>query len=91
MKNLARNKNYANKNVTFNSVAPGAIYIKETGWEKMKTENPKEFEKFESELPRGRMGTAEEVANLVLFLCSDKASLINGSSISIDGGESHVV
>tara|TARA_Y100001963_G_scaffold157262_1_gene252983 strand:+ start:86 stop:865 length:780 start_codon:yes stop_codon:yes gene_type:complete len=91
MKNLAKNKNYAEKNVTFNSVAPGAIYIKETGWEKMKIENPKEFKEFESSLPRGRMGTPEEVASLVSFLCSERASLINGASISVDGGESHVV
>ena len=36
--------------------------------------------------PLGRMGTAEEVANLALYLCSDEASFITGQAYSIDGG-----
>jgi len=91
MKNLARNKKYSSNGITFNSIAPGAIYIPETGWEVMKKENPKEFTEFESNLPRGSMGKPEEVANLVLFLCSEKASLVNGASILADGGESYVI
>jgi len=39
-------------------------------------------------LPLGRLGTPEEVANVVVFLCSELASLVNGSCISVDGGES---
>jgi NAD(P)-dependent dehydrogenase (short-subunit alcohol dehydrogenase family) len=34
------------------------------------------------------MGSPEEIANLIIFLTSDKASLINGASIVVDGGES---
>ncbi|HOW16861.1 MAG TPA: SDR family oxidoreductase, partial [bacterium] len=37
-------------------------------------------------IPLGRIGTPEEIANLVLFLLSDKASFITGSLVSIDGG-----
>ncbi len=36
--------------------------------------------------PCGRLATREEVADLVLFLCSDKAGFINGQNIRIDGG-----
>jgi NAD(P)-dependent dehydrogenase (short-subunit alcohol dehydrogenase family) len=36
--------------------------------------------------PLGRMGTAEEVANLALYLCSDEASFITGQAYPIDGG-----
>lgn len=38
--------------------------------------------------PQGRMGSADEVANVVLFLCSDAASFITGQAINVDGGES---
>ena len=42
-------------------------------------------------LPLGRMGTPEEVANVVVFLCSNQASLVNGASIIVDGGESEAI
>lgn len=89
MKNLAINSKYASANITFNTVAPGGIWIPNTGWEDMKKDNPTKFNNFiKSNFPRGSMGTPEEVANVVVFLCSQGASLINGASISADGGES---
>jgi len=49
-----------------------------------------EKEKVRAELharqPIGRMGRPEEIAHLILYLCSDEASFVNGSVISIDGG-----
>ena len=92
MKNLARNSQFASKGITFNSVAPGGIWIPGTGWEEKMDENPEEFRAFiEDKFPRGKMGMPEEVANVVTFLCSEKASLVNGASIAVDGGESHVL
>ena len=89
MKNLAINPKYASSNITFNSVAPGGIWIPNTGWEKQKQQNPEAFEDFiKTKFPRGSMGTPKEVADLVVFLGSPLASLINGASISVDGGES---
>jgi NAD(P)-dependent dehydrogenase (short-subunit alcohol dehydrogenase family) len=44
------------------------------------------FEKLEKSQPIGRMGTPEEVAELVLFLCSDGAAFITGVNYPIDGG-----
>jgi len=42
-------------------------------------------------VPVGRYGTSEEVAALVVFLCSEAASYINGTAIEVDGGQaSHV-
>ncbi len=49
-------------------------------------ERPERFDT--SRIPQGRLGTPEEVANVVLFLCSDAASYITGQAIHIDGGES---
>jgi 2-keto-3-deoxy-L-fuconate dehydrogenase len=44
------------------------------------------FEKLSHSQPIGRMGTAEEVAQLALYLCSDQASFITGTNFPIDGG-----
>jgi 3-oxoacyl-[acyl-carrier protein] reductase len=73
-------------NITFNVVAPGPIFIEGTGWDKMKQEDPEKYKKEEEKIPLKRLGTPEEVANLVLFLCSQQASYINGSCIAVDGG-----
>jgi len=88
MKNLAQNRSFSSAGITFNSVAPGAIMIPNTGWTEMEKNQPKKFNDFRDSLPRGEFGTPEEVSNLVIFLCSTKASYINGASILIDGGES---
>lgn len=89
MKTLAITPYLVRDGITFNSVAPGGIMIPDTGWEKEKKENPPAFERMLKEkFPLGRMGRPEEVASVVTFLCSDKASLVNGACITIDGGES---
>jgi 3-oxoacyl-[acyl-carrier protein] reductase len=88
MKNLSKKENFVRAGITFNSIAPGAIYIPDTGWEEMKRNTPVEYQAFTETLPLGRMGTPREVADLATFICSDKASLVNGASIVIDGGES---
>lgn len=89
MKTLAMNANLVRDGITFNSVAPGAIMIRDTGWEKEQKHNPDQFRKMvDGQFPLGRLGTPEEVANLVVFICSEKASLLNGASIPVDGGES---
>lgn len=86
MKCLSMMPRYATKNITFNSVAPGFIMIPNTGWEKIKNEHPDEYSNALEKLPTRRFGTPEEVANAVVFLCSEKASFINGATISVDGG-----
>lgn len=91
MKNLARNLEFVRNGITFNSIAPGAVYIDGTGWSAMRQDNPIEFQAFIDSLPLGRMGTPEEVASLALFICSEKASFLNGASITLDGGESTVL
>lgn len=88
IQNLARTKEFVRNGVTFNSVAPGAIFIPDTGWAVMKSDNPSEFTAFEESLPLGRMGHPEEVAKVVGFICSPSAALLNGSTIVVDGGES---
>jgi len=89
MKNLALNHRLAKDGITFNSVAPGCIMISDTGWDKERKNNLKEFERMlKQKFPLRRLGTPEEVASVVTFVCSEQASLLNGASILVDGGES---
>lgn len=89
IKTLSLTKYLVRSGITFNSVAPGLIYIPGTSFEDEKKRDPLEFEKqILDEIPVGRMGTPEEVARLVTFLCSKLAAFINGAQISIDGGQS---
>jgi len=88
MKTLAMNPALARDGITFNSVAPGGIMIPDTGWEKEQKQNPEKFKRIvDSQFPLGRLGTPEEVANVVVFICSKQASLLNGASIPVDGAE----
>lgn len=89
MKSLSMMPYLVRDGITFNCVAPGGIYIAGTGFEEEKRKDPEAFErKIDKEYPLGRMGTAEEVAAVVAFLCSAQASLVNGANISVDGGQS---
>jgi NAD(P)-dependent dehydrogenase (short-subunit alcohol dehydrogenase family) len=80
--------NYAKDNIRFNSVHPG--YILTPLFRGFGTRNPAGPEKFFAEMaakvPQGRLGTAEDVANGILFLASDDSSYITGTELIIDGG-----
>jgi len=89
MKNLAMNAELVRDGITFNSVAPGCIMIPDTGWAKEKKKDPASFRRMLTEkFPLGRLGSPEEVAQVVAFACSTQASLLNGAAIPVDGGES---
>ena len=88
MKTLSMTKYLVRDGITFNSVAPGGIYIPGAGFETELKENPEKFNKMlEEDYPLGRMGKPEEVAYVVSFLCSELSSLVNGSQIVVDGGQ----
>ena len=70
-------------NINVNLVSPGAI---STGGNAEKNIDPQYALKIKKHIPLGRMGTGEEVANLVFFLVSKESSYITGSEFVIDGG-----
>ena len=73
----------AKSNIRANAVAPGAI---ETPMNILLDENKTARNKTLTQIPMGRIGSAEEVANAVEFLASDKASYITGTTLYVDGG-----
>jgi 3-oxoacyl-[acyl-carrier protein] reductase len=74
-------KELASRNITINAVAPGFIQTDMT--EKL-TEEQKQ--KLVENIPLGRMGTPQDVAKVVAFLCSKDADYLTGQVISVDGG-----
>lgn len=89
MKSLSAMTYLVREGITFNSVAPGGVYIPGTGFEDEQRRDPEGFRRMvDQEYPLGRLGTPEEVAAVVAFLCSTEASLVNGANITVDGGQS---
>ena len=75
----------ASSGVRINAVAPGPI---QTDMLNRFTGNSAEVKaQFASTIPQQRIGNADEVAQAVLFLASDKASFITGESLAVDGGK----
>ena len=73
----------AKKGVTVNTISPGYIGTK------MVTAIPKEIldSKILPQIPVGRLGKPEEVAGLIIYLCSEEAAFVTGANISINGGQ----
>ena len=75
--------------IRVNSVAPGSVAFPGGSWGRRLEEDPEGMRRFIAEnLPMGRFGTPEEIANVVVFLCSPQASWITGACINVDGGQS---
>ena len=73
----------ARKGVTVNTISPGYIGTK------MVTAIPKEVldSKILPQIPIARLGKPEEVAGLIIYLCSEEAAFVTGANIAINGGQ----
>ena len=74
--------------VRVNMVSPGPTYSEGGIWAQLEAENPEYVRRKAGEIPLGRMASPEEIANVVVFLCSRRARFVIGANITIDGGRS---
>lgn len=75
---------YAAKNIRINAVCPGAILTPMA--EELIRRNPQVEKDLIRDIPAGRLGKPEEIADAVLWLCSPQASFVHGHALLVDGG-----
>ncbi|KAK3677887.1 hypothetical protein LTR78_001982 [Recurvomyces mirabilis] len=75
----------AGKGVRANCVSPGNIYIEDGVWGDIERNLPDLFKSQMALNPMGRMGKAEEIADAVVFLASQRASFVSGTNTVVDG------
>lgn len=79
-------KEYGPDGIRVNAVSPGSIMFEGGGWARREERDPEGIAAFiANDMPLGRFGTPEEIANVCVFLCSDRASLVTGANIAVDG------
>ncbi|GAA0424538.1 MAG: SDR family NAD(P)-dependent oxidoreductase [Bacillota bacterium] len=78
-------------NIRVNGIAPGAIFHPNKEWKRRIKNDPHFLDNYaQANIPAGRLGKPEEIGNTAVFLASNKASWIVGSTISVDGGQSRL-
>lgn len=85
-KNMARK--LAKENIRVNVIAPGNVYFKGGSWHQKIQKNHKNVKRLiKSSVPMNRFASPKEIADSVVFLCSNRASFITGATLVIDGGQ----
>ena len=84
---LSQAATLARKNIRVNCIAPGSIEFPGGVWDRRKADNPTLYNATLASIPFGRMGHAEEIANVALFLASPYASWVTGQAIAVAGGQ----
>jgi 3-oxoacyl-[acyl-carrier protein] reductase len=75
-------KELGSRNIRCNAIAPGFVETDMTSYLK----EGEQADKYKSNIPLGRFGTAEDIANVTLFLASDMSAYVSGQTINVCGG-----
>ncbi|HYK57290.1 MAG TPA: 3-oxoacyl-[acyl-carrier-protein] reductase [Flavisolibacter sp.] len=75
-------KELGSRNIRCNAIAPGFVETDMTGYLK----EGEQADKYKAGIPLGRFGSAEDIANVSLFLASDMSAYVTGQVLSVDGG-----
>jgi 3-oxoacyl-[acyl-carrier protein] reductase len=75
-------KELGSRNIRCNAIAPGFVETDMTGYLK----EGEQADKYKAGIPLGRFGTAEDIANVTLFLASNMSNYVTGQVLSVDGG-----
>ena len=78
---------HAAQGLRVNAIAPGSTEFPEGIWAQLKVHQPEIYQMAQSSIPAGRLGSAEEIADVAVFLASPRAQWVNGECISIDGAQ----
>jgi 3-oxoacyl-[acyl-carrier protein] reductase len=78
---------HAPNGIRANAIAPGSTEFPGGIWAHVKESQPGLYEGIKSSVPSGRLGTAEEVADVAVFLASPRALWVTGECVSVDGAQ----
>lgn len=76
----------APQGIRVNTVSPGPIMIEGGAWDMIKTHNSAMYDATVAQVPAGRLGTAQEVADAIAFLASPRSAFTTGVNLILDGG-----
>ena len=78
-------KNLVKDNIRVNTVSPGHTFVTDGFWDRIRKNDHATYENAVNSNPTGRMGTGEEIANVVTFISSPAASFVIGANWIADG------
>jgi 3-oxoacyl-[acyl-carrier protein] reductase len=78
-------------NIIVTNVLPGAFYTKNGYWDFVKKKKKVQYKNFLKRISSGRLGSVEDISNIVIFMTSNYTSFCAGTSFLVDGGQGKIL